>query len=37
LKKLKQERKIVEEFVQKFRKAVRESSYEGRLLIEEFK
>jgi len=28
---------MVEEFVQKFRRAVRESSYERRLLIEEFK
>ena len=37
LRKLKQERRTMEEFVQEFKKAVRESGYEGRLLIEEFK
>ena len=28
---------MMEEFVQKFRRAARESGYKGRLLIEEFK
>ena len=37
LKKLEQKRKTIEEFVQKFRKAARESGYENRPLIEEFK
>ena len=37
LKKMKQGGRIMEEFVQKFKRAVRGSGYEGRLLIEEFK
>ena len=37
LKRLEQERKLIEEFVQKFRKAARRSKYKRRLLIEEFK
>lgn len=37
LKKLEQERKIMEAFVQEFRRAAKRSSYEKRLLIEEFK
>jgi len=37
LRKLKQERRTMEEFVQEFKKAVRESRYEERLLVEEFK
>jgi len=37
LRKLEQGGKTMEEFVQKFKRAVRESKYEGRLLIEEFK
>ena len=37
LKKLKQEERIIEEFVQEFKRAARESGYEGRLLVEEFK
>jgi len=37
LKKLEQEGRMMEEFVQEFRKAARESRYERRLLIEEFK
>ena len=37
LKKVEQGSKIMEEFVQEFRRAARESEYEGRLLIEEFK
>ena len=37
LKKIKQESKMMKEFVQEFRRAVRESGYEERLLIEEFK
>ena len=37
LKKLEQNGKTMEEFVQKFRKAARESGYEDRPLIEEFK
>ena len=37
LKKLEQERKTIEEFVQEFRRVARESEYEGRPLIEEFK
>jgi len=36
LKKLKQGGKMMEEFVQKFRRAARGSRYEGHLLIEEF-
>jgi len=37
LKRVKQERRIMEEFVQKFRRAVRESRYERRVLVEKFK
>ena len=37
LKKMEQEGRIMEEFVQKFKRAVRGSEYEGRPLIEEFK
>ena len=34
---MEQESKTIEEFVQKFRRAVRDSRYERRPLIEEFK
>ena len=37
LKKLEQGRRIMEDFVQKFKRAARGSRYEGRLLIEEFR
>jgi len=37
LKKIEQENKTIEEFVQEFRRAARESSYERSLLVEEFK
>ena len=37
LKRLKQEGKTMEGFVQKFRKAVRESRYKGKPLVEKFK
>ena len=37
LKKLEQEGKMMEEFVQEFRRVVRGSRYEGKLLVEEFK
>ena len=37
LKKIKQENRTMEEFVQKFRGVVRGSSYERKLLIEEFR
>ena len=37
LRKLEQEGKIMEEFVQEFKRAVRESRYERRLLVEKFK
>ena len=37
LKRLEQESKTMEEFVQEFRRAVRESGYKGRPLVEEFK
>jgi len=37
LKKVEQEEKIIEKFIQKFRRVVRESEYKERLLIEEFK
>ena len=36
LKRLEQEGKMIEEFVQEFRRAVRESRYEERSLVEEF-
>jgi len=34
---LEKEARMMEEFVQEFRKAVRGNEYEGRLLVEEFK
>ena len=37
LRKLEQEEKTMEKFVQKFKRAARESGYEGRPLVEEFK
>ena len=37
LRRLEQEGKTVEKFVQEFKKAARGSGYKGRLLIEEFK
>ena len=37
LKRVEQESKMMEEFVQEFRRAARDSGYEGRLLMEEFK
>ena len=37
LKKLEQGGKMMEEFVQEFKRAARGSGYEGRLLVEEFK
>ena len=37
LKKVEQRSKIMEEFVQEFRRVVRGSGYEGRPLVEEFK
>ena len=37
LKKVEQEEKTIEKFVQKFRRAVRGSEYKKRPLIEEFK
>ena len=37
LKKVKQESKTIKEFVQKFRKVVRENKFEKKLLIEKFK
>ena len=37
LKRLEQEGRTMKEFVQKFRRAARESRYEGRLLVKEFK
>jgi len=37
LKKIEQEEKTMEEFVQDFKRVVRESGYEGHLLIKEFK
>ena len=37
LKRLEQKGKIIEEFVQEFRRAARGSGYEERLLVEEFK
>ena len=37
LRKLEQEGKTIEEFVQEFKRAARRSGYEGRLLVEEFK
>ena len=37
LKKMKQESKTMKKFIQKFRKTARGSSFEGRLLIKEFK
>jgi len=37
LKRLEQGERMMEEFVQELRRAVRESGYEGRPLVEEFK
>ena len=37
LRKLEQEEKTMEEFVQEFKRAARGSGYKGRLLVEEFK
>ena len=37
LKKVEQENRMMEKFVQVFRRVARESEYERRLLIEEFK
>jgi len=37
LRKLEQGGRTMEEFVQEFKRAARESRYEGRLLVEEFK
>ena len=37
LKRLEQGERIIEVFVQEFRRAVKGSSYEGRPLVEEFK
>ena len=37
LKKIKQGRRTMEEFIQDFKRTTRESSYKGHLLIEEFK
>ena len=37
LKRLEQKNKIIEKFIQEFRRAERESDYEGRLLIKKFK
>ena len=37
LKKIEQRNRTIKKFVQEFRKVVRENSYEGRLLIKEFK
>jgi len=37
LKRLEQERRTMEKFVQEFRRVARESGYERRLLVEEFK
>jgi len=37
LKRMEQEGKTIEEYVQKFKRAARESSYKGRLLVKEFK
>ena len=37
LRRLEQKSKMMEEFVQEFRRTVRDSGYEGRLLVEKFK
>jgi len=37
LKKVEQKSRIIKEFVQEFRRVVRSSRYEGRLLVKEFK
>ena len=37
LKRLEQERRMIKEFVQEFRRAARRSEYKGRSLVEEFK
>ena len=37
LKKVKQESRTIEEFVQELRRVARDSRYKGKLLVEEFK
>jgi len=37
LRKLEQGRRMIEEFMQEFRRIARENSFKGRLLVEEFK
>ena len=37
LKRIKQGGRMIEEFIQEFKRAARENNYEGRLLVEEFK
>ena len=37
LRRMEQERRTIEEYVQEFQRAARGSGYEGRLLVEEFK
>ena len=37
LKRIEQEERTMEEFIQEFKRAARGSEYEGRLLVEEFK
>jgi len=37
LKRVEQERRTIEKFVQKFRRAVRESGYKRKTMVEEFK
>ena len=37
LKRIEQGGRIIEEFMQKFRRVARKSEYEGRVLVEEFK
>ena len=37
LKRIEQEERIMEEFVQEFRRAARRSRYKGRILVKEFK
>jgi len=37
LKKVEQEERTIEEFIQEFKRAIRESGYKGRPLVKEFK
>ena len=37
LKRIEQREKIIKEFVQKFKRAVRDSSYKRKILVKEFK